>query len=317
MKKQQNKLNIFDKLNIFLDRLFQNLSSSLNGYYVYIGKSPYTRLIRLHQPIGIKLLILPILWVVTIAAENFTTWLIYALFFTIGAVVTRSAGVIINDIIDHKIDKEVSRTKSRPLASGELTIKQALLPLLLLLCGAATMLMLLPIKAQILCVVAFVMLVIYPLMKRWTAFAQVFLGFVFNMGVLIAWYSLKNDMSVAASLIYCASIFWTVAYDTIYAFQDHKEDEAIGMQSLATLLADRFDKIVLLLYQIIFVTLCIAALNAFTSYLFFIVMLLTYKYIENDLKTLDLQNKKSCATKFQNNFNYGLMILFAFMLGRI
>ncbi len=195
------------------------------------------RLTRLHQPTGIWLLFLPCLSGIFLAAKFsyfFTSEIIWTIFlFFLGSVVMRSAGCVINDLFDQKFDGLVERTKNRPLVAKEISQKEALVILTILLL----------IGFQILCwfnpqtivsgFVALVLVVCYPLMKRITYFPQVFLGVTFNYGVLMSSLAMLKIIRTETILLYLASIIWTVIYDTIYAFQDLEDDMRFGVKSTA------------------------------------------------------------------------------------
>ena len=194
----------------------------------------FLNLTRLNKPIGFMLLFWPCLWGLTIAndfSENNSTFYKFSVLFFLGAILMRSAGCIINDVLDKKIDSMVERTKNRPIASGQVSVKIAL------------------VLSAILCLIAFLILIqfnqttiilglasmpfafSYPLMKRFTYWPQLFLGFTFNYGLIMAWVSLNDNLSLYPIIFYFGAIFWTLGYDTIYGFQDIKDDEIIGVKS--------------------------------------------------------------------------------------
>ena len=181
--------------------------------------SPYLRLMRLHQPAGIWLLFFPCAWAVVLASHKVFEWRILALF-AIGAVLMRSAGCIINDIADRKFDAKVERTKTRPLASGELKVSQAVMLLFVLLFLSLIIAISLGKIVVLWAVLSLFPVVIYPLMKRVSWWPQLFLGLVFNWGALMGWAAVRGEIELPAILLYLGGIFWTLGYDTIYAIQD-------------------------------------------------------------------------------------------------
>lgn len=194
--------------------------------------SPYVRLMRLHQPTGIYLLLWPSLWGIALGAEGFPSpWLM--LLFSAGAVIMRGAGCVINDLWDRDLDDKVERTRLRPLASGEITPRQAMVFLGCLLLVGMLILSLLPALTVGLGVVAMVLVALYPLMKRITWWPQLFLGFTFNMGVLMGYSAQSGALTFSACMLYAASILWTLGYDTIYALQDKADDAVVGIKSTA------------------------------------------------------------------------------------
>ena len=194
----------------------------------------FVELTRLKKPIGYMLLFWPCSWGLTIAydfSSDLKTYFFYLLLFFLGSVLMRSAGCIVNDILDRKFDKRVFRTKDRPIASGKISVKLALL------------------YASILCLFAFMVLInfnfftifialasmplafTYPLMKRFTYWPQLFLGVTFNYGLLLGWTSIYEEINILPLIFYLGAIFWTLGYDTIYGFQDIEDDEIIGVKS--------------------------------------------------------------------------------------
>jgi 4-hydroxybenzoate polyprenyltransferase len=203
----------------------------------------YARLMRLHRPVGIWLLLWPCWWsmlLVSYAMHRTPSLLLMILFF-IGAIAMRSAGCIVNDMADRKFDKQVERTKDRPLASGELSIKEAW-GLLALLCSTGLCISIILGTTILALSCAWIPLITaYPFMKRITWWPQVFLGITFNAGAMFGWVSVVSDgqwqpSAIAAPvplILYIGAIFWTLGYDTIYAMQDRKDDVLIGVKSSA------------------------------------------------------------------------------------
>src|SRR5262245_2998905 len=200
------------------------------------GLRPYARLMRLDRPIGWWLLLLPCWWglvLAQIAGQGGMPNLWYGLLFLLGAIIMRGAGCTLNDIADKDFDAKVARTRSRPIPSGQVSVKaafaflslQCLLGLLILLQFNVTTF---AIGAASLAIVA-----IYPFMKRFTYWPQVFLGLAFNWGALVGWSAIHNGLAWPAFLLYLGGISWTLAYDTIYAHQDKEDDVLIGVKSTA------------------------------------------------------------------------------------
>lgn len=214
-------------------------------------RSPYLRLMRMHQPVGIWLVYWPCVWAMCLAAlhdvaagnpqqEALMRLALYIPLFFLGAVATRSAGCIINDMADREFDKHVERTKNRPLASGELTMPQAFIALAVMATLSLAVLLVLlsslpaDVSPQAMWTVTLPVLALitaYPFMKRITWWPQAFLGLTFNWGVLIGWLAMEGTLDAAAWWLYAASFFWTLAYDTIYGHQDKRDDERIGVKS--------------------------------------------------------------------------------------
>ncbi|MCE2715815.1 MAG: 4-hydroxybenzoate octaprenyltransferase [Pseudomonadota bacterium] len=194
---------------------------------------PYIHLARLHRPIGIWLLLWPCFIGLAICRGSFFDYLLFFL----GAIITRSAGCVINDIIDVDFDKKVIRTKSRPLASNQITKKQAYIEAFLLLTLSGCLWIFLNKSAKFLSLIALCMLAIYPFMKRFTYLPQVFLGFTFNIGLPIAIMHTSNlTFSWRLINLFFSLILWTIFYDSIYAFADLKDDFKIGIKSTAIIM---------------------------------------------------------------------------------
>ncbi len=196
----------------------------------------FIQLSRLDKPIGIWLLMLPCWWGVALSYSPLQIDFYFNLFlFFIGAISMRAAGCIINDLTDQKFDGMVERTRSRPLVSGKATPKQAFF-YFILMCGIGLMVFLcLSSLAKTLSLIAFVLLFIYPWMKRITYWPQLILGLAFNSGVLVAYANTAQTLNSLIWLIYLTGILWTLAYDTIYAFQDIEDDLKVGVKSTAIL----------------------------------------------------------------------------------
>jgi 4-hydroxybenzoate polyprenyltransferase len=195
-------------------------------------------LIRFYKPAGTFLLLFPCLCVIRYYGDDSLAQGKLALIFTIGAFIMRSAGCIINDICDRKIDAQVKRTKGRPLASGALSLGYAITVLLLLLAlGLYLILSYLPMEAIYLCIIALVGVVIYPLSKRYFIAPQLVLGIVFNSGVFITYTTMSGDYDYPQRLyyLYLGLIFYTLYYDTVYAIADSDDDKKLGVKSLAVL----------------------------------------------------------------------------------
>ena len=194
----------------------------------------FIELTRLKRPIGFMLLFWPCLWGLTIVYDfnsDLINYFFYSALFFSGSILMRSAGCIVNDIADKNFDKKVERTKNRPIASGKVSIKLAS-AYALLLCGIAFLVLInfndfVILMALISMPLAFT----YPLMKRITYWPQLFLGITFNYGLILAWISIANAVSIIPFIFYLGAIFWTLGYDTIYGFQDIKDDEIIGVKS--------------------------------------------------------------------------------------
>ena len=196
--------------------------------------SIFLELTRLKKPIGFMLLFWPCIWGLTIAynfQDKLNQFIFFTLLFLSGSILMRSAGCIVNDIADRNYDKYVERTKDRPIASGKISINKSLI-YVFLLCGLAFMVLINFNYFTILLALASMPLAFtYPLMKRFTYWPQLFLGITFNYGLVLGWTAINNEINLAPIMLYIGAIFWTLGYDTIYGFQDIKDDEIIGVKS--------------------------------------------------------------------------------------
>ena len=194
----------------------------------------FVELTRLKKPIGYMLLFWPCAWGITIIYdfnENLNNYFFYLTLFFLGSVFMRSAGCIVNDILDRKFDIKVSRTKDRPIASGKISIFQGLVYASILCLLALFVLLNFNNFTIFLALASMPLAFTYPLMKRFTYWPQLFLGVTFNYGLILGWTSIDDNISFIPLIFYVGAIFWTLGYDTIYGYQDIKDDEIIGLKS--------------------------------------------------------------------------------------
>ncbi|WP_447964280.1 4-hydroxybenzoate octaprenyltransferase [Nitrospira sp. Ecomares 2.1] len=194
----------------------------------------FANLIRLFNQTGTLLLLFPTLWSLFLASEGWPG-LKLLLVFIFGSFLMRSAGVIMNDLADRSFDREVQRTRHRPLASGQLTPSQGLALLAVLLGLAAILLWLLNPLTLLLSPVALLLAGIYPFCKRFIHIPQLVLGLAFGWGGIMAWAAVRNELDLSAWILFAATVCWAMAYDTIYAIQDRDDDQRIGVKSTAIL----------------------------------------------------------------------------------
>ena len=194
----------------------------------------FVELTRLQKPIGYMLLFWPCAWGLTLAydfSKDLGNYFFYLVLFFLGAVLMRSAGCIVNDILDKEYDKKVSRTKNRPIASGKISNKIAIFYTIILCLSALLVLLNFNNYTIILALGSMPLAFTYPLMKRYTYWPQLFLGITFNYGLILGWTSINEEIDLIPILFYFGAIFWTLGYDTIYGYQDIKDDEIIGLKS--------------------------------------------------------------------------------------
>ena len=194
----------------------------------------FIELTRLRKPIGYMLLFWPCAWGLTIAYDfstNLKVYFLYLSLFFLGSIFMRSAGCIVNDVLDRKLDKKVLRTKDRPIASGKISVNLGLFYSGLLCLAAFFVLINFNYFTIIIALASMPLAFTYPLMKRYTYWPQLFLGVTFNYGLILGWTSIYSEINLIPLIFYIGAIFWTLGYDTIYGFQDIKDDEIIGLKS--------------------------------------------------------------------------------------
>ena len=194
----------------------------------------FIELTRLDKPIGFMLLFWPCAWGLAFANlinKDLNSFFYYLILFFIGSVLMRSAGCIFNDIVDKDLDKKVNRTRMRPIPSGRITVKKSFLYITILCALAFIVLIQFNLLTILLGLGSMIFAFTYPFMKRITYWPQLFLGLTFNWGLIMAWASLNNNISVEIILLYISAIFWTLGYDTVYGAQDMSDDEIIGIKS--------------------------------------------------------------------------------------
>ncbi len=228
----------------------------------------------------------------------------------------RSAGCIINDILDRKIDAQVERTRLRPLAANAISIQTAIIALIALL--AASLLILLNLSPEAIQISLFSSLMVftYPLIKRFSYFPQVFLGFTFNIGVLVGAASISHTLPIQSIVLYIGCIFWTLAYDTVYGFMDIVDDKKIGVKSMAIKIDNIEPKLWLMFFYTVFVlcalfaTFSISASKA--SFLMLIILLILLRKVQ----ILDLNSPISCYEHFKHEPLVGIALCLIIVLSR-
>lgn len=269
--------------------------------------SPYLRLMRLHQPVGIWLLLWPCLWSISLAAPGFPPLKLIVLF-ALGALLMRSAGCIINDMADREYDRQVERTRTRPLASGELSMRQAALWLALLLAAAFFVVLAMGYSALMWAALSLLPIVLYPFMKRISWWPQLFLGLTFNWGALVGWAAVKGAVELPALALYGGCIFWTLGYDTIYAHQDKLDDAKIGIKSTALRLGKNTKRAVGVFYLCAVLGWAMAGWIAGAGMLFFAALALVQLQFSWQICTVDLDNPLSCRRIFMSNGWLGALL---------
>lgn len=275
---------------------------------------------RLHRPIGIGLLFLPCLFGIVLATKELADVPTFEIsgtiiLFFLGAVLMRSAGCVMNDLFDRKIDAQVQRTKRRPLAAKEVKVKQALILLASLLFLSLLILLQFNLETILAGCVAFVLVALYPLMKRITYYPQVFLGLVFNFGLLMAHLAILQEIDFAVLVLYVATILWTVIYDTIYAYQDIEDDMKIGVKSTAVRFGENPKKILVTLSLVMFALLLFFGWKCELRPGYFLAVLVADLMLNNKIQSCDFKNPQNCLVVFKANFWFGCLILIAILIG--
>lgn len=285
------------------------------------GAQPYAVLMRLDRPIGWWLLLLPGWWSIMLAMSGIggmfaLEWYIFALFF-LGAIMMRGAGCIINDIWDRDLDKQVERTKSRPLASGEVNVFQAGALLFCLLFLSLILLLQMQWTAIQLGLLSIVLVAAYPYMKRITWWPQAFLGITFNLGALMGWAAVLDEVSLPAILLYISCILWTIGYDTIYAHQDKDDDALVGIKSTALLFGRRSKIFVFGFYFFSYCFLLAAVMLAGGTAITLSLLSLAGMHLMWQIHKWDLDDPQNSRGIFKSNRDYGLLVLAALMLNSV
>ena len=221
----------------------------------------YIRLMRLDKPIGSLLLLWPTYWALFLSADGWPD-LDLLIIFTLGVFIMRTAGCVINDFADRKIDKYIVRTQGRPLVTGEISLNSALVVFGLLLLAALGLVLQTNILTIKLSLIALALATLYPFTKRWTNLPQLVLGAAFGMSVPMAFSAQTGVIPLSAWLVFMATLVWTLIYDTFYAMADREEDLKIGVKSTAILFA-KYDQIIITLLQILLIFIFILIGNSF------------------------------------------------------
>ena len=281
----------------------------------------FIQLTRLDKPIGYMLLFWPCLWGLTIAynfENNLNKYFFYSALFFLGSLLMRSAGCIVNDIVDRKFDKRVERTKDRPVASGKISVFLASFYALILCILAFIVLINFNSLTILLAILSMPLAFTYPLMKRFTYWPQLFLGITFNYGLLLAWISIYETISFTPVLLYLGAIFWTLGYDTIYGYQDIKDDEIIGVKSTSIKFKNNPNKFLYLCYSITSLSLIFTGIYMKFSYIYFIgLIIIAYHLFIYQIKNLNIKKPKICLKIFKSNNLIGLLIFLNILVGKI
>jgi 4-hydroxybenzoate polyprenyltransferase len=276
----------------------------------------FIELTRLNKPIGFMLLFWPCSWGLALGYsfnQDFGQFLYYLILFFFGSVLMRSAGCIVNDIVDKDFDKKVFRTKKRPIAAGKISIRNSFVYVFILCALAFLILIQFNLLTIFLGVSSMFLAFSYPFMKRFTYWPQLFLGLTFNWGAIMAWTAMNNNISYEIILLYLAAIFWTLGYDTIYGAQDMADDEIIGLKSTSIKFKKNIKLFVSTSYFITFIMLTILFFEKININMFSILMILFILSLIFQIINFKKNNPKKCLKLFKLN-NYSGFILFLSIL---
>ena len=269
-------------------------------------------LIRLKKPIGFMLLFWPCAWGLTLAYDfstNLHSYFFYLILFFLGSVLMRSAGCIVNDILDKEFDKKVFRTKNRPIASDKISIKLATLYVIILCLLALLVLLNFNTYTIILALVSMPLAFTYPLMKRFTYWPQLFLGVTFNYGLILGWTAIKGQIDIEPVLFYIGAIFWTLGYDTIYGYQDVKDDEIIGLKSTSIKFKGKAKQFLFTCYSLLIILFITGGYNMkFHNAYYFLTIIPFLHLFFYQMKIFKSKDSASCLKAFKSNNFFGLII---------
>ena len=287
----------------------------MNQIYLFI------ELIRLKKPIGFMLLFWPCSWGLIIAYDfsgEKISFLLYLSLFFLGAVLMRSAGCIINDIADRNFDNKVQRTKDRPIASGKISVFQGFLYSGILCFIALIVLLQFNYFTILLALGSMPLAFIYPLMKRYTYWPQLFLGVTFNYGLILGWTAVKGDLEIVPILFYIGAIFWTLGYDTIYGFQDIQDDEIIGLKSTSIKFKGNAKKFLFACYSFLIILFTLGGhyMNLNSSYFILGIIPLIHLFFYQ-IKNFNYTDPSSCLSVFKSNNIFGLLVLFNILIAKL
>jgi len=278
-------------------------------------------LTRIKKPIGFMLLFWPCAWGLTLAynfSEGLNNYLYYLILFLIGSILMRSAGCIVNDVLDREYDAKVFRTKDRPVASGKVSIKLAIIYAVILCFLALMVLLNFNTYTIILALGSMPLAFTYPLMKRFTYWPQLFLGITFNYGLILGWTAIKGQIDLIPIIFYFGAIFWTLGYDTIYGYQDIKDDEIIGLKSTSIKFKGKENIFLFICYSCLIILFLIGGylikMNNIYYYLMIVPFVHLFFYQMNIFKSKD---PSTCLRAFKSNNTLGLIIFLNILVTKL
>ena len=281
----------------------------------------FIEITRLKKPIGYMLLFWPCVWGLTIVydfSNGLKNYFYYTFLFFAGSVLMRSAGCIVNDILDRKFDIKVSRTKDRPIASGKVSVQLALFYSILLCSIAFLVLINFNYFTIFLALASMPLAFSYPLMKRLTYWPQLFLGITFNYGLILGWTSIDTNITFIPIIFYLGAIFWTLGYDTIYGYQDIKDDEIIGLKSTSIKFKKNPYTFLSLCYSVFIISLLtMGYFLKMNNFYFLLLILIIFHLLYLQIKRLNIDISSNCLKTFKSNNFLGFFILVTLIIGKI
>jgi 4-hydroxybenzoate polyprenyltransferase len=280
----------------------------------------FIELTRLRKPIGFMLLFWPCVWGLTLAydfSNNLNDYFYYLLLFFLGAVLMRSAGCIVNDILDKEFDKMVFRTKNRPIASGKISIKFAIFYAAVLCLFALMVLLNFNQFTIILALGSMPLAFTYPLMKRFTYWPQLFLGITFNYGLILGWTAIKGQLDIIPIIFYLGAIFWTLGYDSIYGYQDIKDDEIIGLKSTSIKFKGNEKKFLFVCYSLLLILFLFGGyIMAFNNIFYFLMIAPFMQLFLYQIKNFKSEEPENCLKVFKSNNIFGLIVFLIILISK-
>ena len=281
----------------------------------------FIELTRLKKPIGFMLLFWPCAWGLTLAydfSNNLDDYFFYLTLFFFGSVLMRSAGCIVNDILDKEFDKKVLRTKNRPIASGKISIKLGLIYAIFLCFLALLILLNFNTFTIILALGSMPLAFSYPLMKRYTYWPQLFLGITFNYGLILGWVCITNQIVLVPIILYIGAIFWTLGFDTIYGYQDIKDDEIIGVKSTSIKFKKNSKLFLTICYSIFIISLITTGFFMKFNSMFYLCLSIPIVHLFlYQIYNFNFKDSKNSLKIFKSNNLLGVIVLFNILIGKI
>jgi len=280
----------------------------------------FIELTRLKRPIGFMLLFWPCAWGLTLAydfSNSLNDYFFYLTLFFLGSILMRSAGCIVNDIFDKEFDKKVFRTKSRPIASGKISVKLGLIYVIFLCFIALLVLLNFNTFTIALALGSMPLAFSYPLMKRYTYWPQLFLGITFNYGLILGWTCITSQIELLPIIFYIGAIFWTLGFDTIYGYQDIKDDEIIGVKSTSIIFKENPKLFLIICYSMFIISLIVIGFFMKFSSIFYLFLSIPVLHLFfYQIYNFNFKDPKNSLKVFKTNNLLGAIVLFNILIGK-